>query len=97
MQTAPEISALVLAVTHGHGVFLLCATSDMWEVGEASLKPASLGGWHYADAKKPFPLWFRLQWLYLVNANDETCLFPRLSAPCCPQLNNADYNPDTET
>ena len=89
-------SALVPATTHGHGVFLLCPTSDMWEVGKASLKPASLGGWHYADTRKPFPLWPCLQWLYLVNANDETCLFPRPSAPCCPQLNNADYNPDTQ-
>lgn len=60
------------------------------------VKPASLGGWHYADTRKPFPLWSRLQWLYLVNANDETCLFPRPSAPCCPQPNNADYNPDTQ-
>lgn len=35
------------------GVFLLCATADTWEVGEARLKPASLGGWHYAETMVP--------------------------------------------
>lgn len=53
MQTASEISAPVPAATHGHGVFLLCATADTWEVGEARLKPASLGGWHYAETMVP--------------------------------------------